>query len=146
MDMIKKLMCATDGSAASAKAVEFACNLANQLGIGVTFLTVDPVTQANLANAPRSFDSTIISAINEQEQKELHAAEKTAREKSVKEVTAVVAHGHNIAATIINYAEENGFDHILVGSTGRTGISRMLLGSIASDVVAKAHCPVTVVR
>jgi len=144
--MIDKLLCATDGSKASAKAVEFASNFANRLGIGITFLTVDPIASSDLADSPRSYDSVIVSAISEQEQKELHAAKNAAREKGVKDMTAVSAHGRNIAATIIGYAEDNGFDHIVVGSTGKTGISRMLLGSIASDVVAKAHCPVTVVR
>lgn len=144
--MIKKILCATDGSIASAKAVRFASDLARQLGIGVTFLTADTVTPEDLASKPRSFDSAIVSAIADQDQQDLSAARKIAEEKGVKEIEAVVAHGHNIAATIIAYAEEHGFDHIVVGSTGKTGVARMLMSSVSSQVVAKAHCPVTVVR
>ena len=47
---------------------------------------------------------------------------------------------------IVGYAERNGYHHIIVGSEGRTGAKRMLLGSVAEDVVTRAHCPVTVVR
>ena len=47
---------------------------------------------------------------------------------------------------IIQYAEANDVDHIVVGSHGRKGMTRVLLGSVAEDVVRRAPCPVTVVR
>lgn len=47
---------------------------------------------------------------------------------------------------ILKYAEDEGIDLIVVGTRGRTGIKRMLLGSVASGVVAFAHCPVMVVK
>ena len=50
------------------------------------------------------------------------------------------------ARTIVDYAEENGVDHIVIGSHGRSGVSRILLGSVAESVVRRAEVPVTVVR
>jgi len=50
------------------------------------------------------------------------------------------------ARSINEYADENDIDQILIGSHGRTGVSRILLGSVAEAVVRRAHCPVTVVR
>jgi len=47
---------------------------------------------------------------------------------------------------IVEYAEENDIDHIILGSYGRSGVSRVLLGSIAERVVRRAPVPVTVVR
>jgi nucleotide-binding universal stress UspA family protein len=47
---------------------------------------------------------------------------------------------------IVEYAEEEGFDLIVVGSHGREGISRVLLGSVAEDVVRRSPTPVVVVR
>lgn len=41
---------------------------------------------------------------------------------------------------------ETPFDHIVIGSHGRTGVSRMLLGSVAEKVVRESPVPVTVVR
>ena len=64
--MIDKLLCATDGSKASNKAVGFACDFANQLGIGLTFVVVDQVTDDRLANAPLGYNYEVISVINEQ--------------------------------------------------------------------------------
>lgn len=50
------------------------------------------------------------------------------------------------ARGIVDYAEENGCDHIVLGSHGRTGVTRVLLGSVAERVVRRAPGNVTVVR
>ncbi|GAB7018970.1 universal stress protein [Halostagnicola bangensis] len=46
---------------------------------------------------------------------------------------------------ILEYAEEEGVDGIIMGSKGRSGVSRVLLGSIAEQVTRRATVPVTVV-
>jgi len=46
----------------------------------------------------------------------------------------------------VEYAEESDVDHIVIGSHGRSGVSRILLGSVAESVVRRADMPVTVVR
>jgi nucleotide-binding universal stress UspA family protein len=48
--------------------------------------------------------------------------------------------------TIVEFADENDFDQIVMGSHGRSGVSRILLGSVAETVVRRATMPVTVVR
>ncbi|MFB6077698.1 MAG: universal stress protein [Halarchaeum sp.] len=48
--------------------------------------------------------------------------------------------------TIVNYAEENGYEHIVMGSHGRSGVTRILLGSVAEAVVRRSPMPVTIVR
>lgn len=50
------------------------------------------------------------------------------------------------AREIVAYAEAADVDQVVVGSRGRTGLSRMLLGSVAESVVRRAPAPVTVVR
>jgi nucleotide-binding universal stress UspA family protein len=47
---------------------------------------------------------------------------------------------------ILEYAEERNIDLIIVGTRGRSGFKRLLLGSVASSVVTYAHCPVMVVK
>lgn len=49
-------------------------------------------------------------------------------------------------ATIVDYAESHQIDLIVVGTRGRTGFSKVLLGSVASRVVKYAHCSVIVVK
>jgi nucleotide-binding universal stress UspA family protein len=48
--------------------------------------------------------------------------------------------------TIVDYAENNDFDHIVMGSHGRSGVTRILLGSVAENVVRRSPMPVTIVR
>ena len=47
---------------------------------------------------------------------------------------------------IISYAEKNNIDLIIMGTKGRTGLKKFLLGSVASGVISHAKCPVLVVR
>ncbi|MDZ7687470.1 MAG: universal stress protein [Halobacteriales archaeon] len=47
---------------------------------------------------------------------------------------------------IVEYAEEENVDHIVVGSHGRSGVARVLLGSVAEKVARRSPVPVTVVR
>lgn len=48
--------------------------------------------------------------------------------------------------TIVEYARENDVDQIVMGSHGRSGVSRILLGSVAENVVRRSPVPVTVTR
>ena len=52
----------------------------------------------------------------------------------------------NIAEAIVDYAEEKNFKLIVIGTRGRSGFRKLLLGSVASSVVTYAHCPVLVVK
>lgn len=61
------------------------------------------------------------------------------------EITAVIAFGRPARRTAA-YAEENDIDRIVVGSHGRSGISRLLLGSVSEAVVQRSQIPVTIVR
>lgn len=50
------------------------------------------------------------------------------------------------ARTIVEYIDDNSIDHIVIGSHGRKGVSRVLLGSVAEKVARRSPTPVTIVR
>ena len=50
------------------------------------------------------------------------------------------------ARTIVEFAEDHGIDHVVIGSHGRSGVSRVLLGSVAEAVARRVSVPVTIVR
>jgi nucleotide-binding universal stress UspA family protein len=52
----------------------------------------------------------------------------------------------SVADVLISYAERNNVDLIVIGTKGRTGLKKFVLGSVASGVVSHAKCPVLVVR
>jgi nucleotide-binding universal stress UspA family protein len=60
--------------------------------------------------------------------------------------TEIVEGSTSVEATIVDYAEREGIDLIVIGTRGRTGFKRLLLGSVALGVVTYSHCPVMVVK
>ena len=60
--------------------------------------------------------------------------------------TQVVVSPISVTGSIVHYAERENIDLIIVGTRGRSGFKRLLLGSTASGIVTHAHCPVMVVR
>lgn len=140
---LDKILCATDGSAAAAKTVSFAIELAQRLALPLSFITVVDLKEGD---APTIWDSAALLAGNLPVDKSLLAAVEGALKAGLRRIAAVRAPGDDIARTIVSYAENNSYHHIITGSAGRTGAARLLIGSVAADVVTYAHCPVTVVR
>jgi nucleotide-binding universal stress UspA family protein len=60
--------------------------------------------------------------------------------------TDIVANVSSTADAILNYASTTNINLIVMGTKGRTGLKRFLIGSVADSVVRHAHCPVLVVR
>ena len=71
---------------------------------------------------------------------------KMAKLKGVKVTTEVVLGISSVVKEIVEYAEKNKIDMIVVGSRGLSGIKKMLLGSVANGVVTYAHCRVLVAK
>lgn len=136
--MSRRILCATDGSEHSGRAVEFAADLAKQNNGGLVYLTVNPVL---LTRGTKSLllDDKVV-------RKALDAAADVAKKAGVKSVECVEHSARDIGSAIVAYAEEHGVDQIVVGSGGKAATSRLFIGSVSNEVVNKAHCPVTVVR
>ena len=60
--------------------------------------------------------------------------------------TDIVANVSSTADAILNYASTTNINLIVMGTKGRTGLKRFLIGSVADSVMRHAHCPVLVVR
>ncbi len=83
---------------------------------------------------------------DDQVKKVLDTAASVARKAGVSAVEELALRSREAAAAIVQYAEENGYDHIVVGTGDKRGVSRLVLGSVAADVAGRAHCSVTVAR
>jgi nucleotide-binding universal stress UspA family protein len=70
-----------------------------------------------------------------------------ANEKNIRLSKAeVIGISTSVEGAIVNYAEKNDIDLIVLGTKGYSGIKKLLLGSVASGVLTYAHCPVMVIR
>lgn len=145
--MFKHILLATDGSAASEKAARLAVSLARLHGARLTAVyVVDPYPYLGLGEAnPMGFQAYMSAALE-------HAAYAHAKVNEActdgQEVPLEVLTVEDVAASegIVRTAAEGGVGLIVVGSHGRTGVSRVLLGSVAAKVVAQAQVPVLVAR
>lgn len=130
-----------DGSEPSDAALEYALEQFGDDEITVLYV-MDPV-DGSTAWGPGSADDWV-SAAEERSKSVLSAAEEHASNAGVSVRTESVV--GRPARAIVDHAEEHGIGHIVVGSHGRDGISRVLLGSVAETVVRRSPVPVTVVR
>lgn len=146
MNESMKVLCPTDGSHAAEKGIDFAVNFANNFSnVEVIFLLITRI--GTDPSDARYRGVQLMEAAEAQDDMELDSAAKKAKEMGLNNFKlAKIYARRNIAAAILDYAEKEACDHIIMGSTGRTGVERILLGSVASEVVAKAHCPVTIIR
>lgn len=85
------------------------------------------------------------------EQVAIEAATKELNELAAKVKEAPRPLKHRVAvgeaaSTVLRIAEEGKYDLIIMGTHGRRGLPRLLLGSVAQKIVARAHCPVLTVH
>lgn len=137
--MTSKILCATDGTEHSAHAVELAATMAAKLGAKLSICAV------NVGHGG-SRGPLIYTWEDDQVKKVLDSAAAVARKMGAKEVDELALRSREAASAIVHYAEENGYDHIVVGTGDKRGVSRLVLGSVAADVAGRAHCSVTVAR
>ena len=140
---LDKILCATDGSIPAQKTVTFAVELAQRLALPLSFITI---TDLKNDDGAVIWDAETIHAGQLPPDRALLEAIQVALKAGLRRITAVRLPGDEIARAIVDYAEKNSYHHIVTGSEGRTGAKRLLLGSVAADIVNHAHCPVTVVR
>lgn len=138
--MPKRILIPVDGSPQSAQAIEFV--LAEWPDAELTLLHVINPTEAASgpsAGVPSGAEQWFENAKADSEEL---LAEATPPQATVSTMTEV----GRPAQAIVEVAEEVGFDHIVMGSHGRTGVSRIILGSVAEAVIRNATVSVTVVR
>jgi nucleotide-binding universal stress UspA family protein len=136
-----KVLVATDGSAASMKAVERALEMAEKQGAQVTLMSVAYYGADYLEGMPPN----IQGKLEDEARSALKKAKAVFDAKNLAADTVLEA-GLVPANLIIRRAEDEKFDRIVIGSTGLNALERILMGSTAAKVVAHAPCEVTVVR
>lgn len=135
----KTVLVATDGSSHSVAAAARAVDFAASYGGRVVALSVVDVPDEFHAEAPAVVDRLIEKA------RGYVAAVAAQGESAGVKSTAAVREGVS-AAAIVQLANEEGAGVIVMGSHGRTGLARLLMGSVTEKVIGHAACPVLVAR
>jgi nucleotide-binding universal stress UspA family protein len=138
--MYDRILLPTDGSDASNRAVEEAIGLAGATGaeLHVLFVVED------IPYAPEMMDDEVESRIRQIGQEALEKIRARAEETGVDVVTEFEEGAPH--TSILTYAEAADVDAIVMGTHGRSGLDRYLLGSVTERVVRTAEVPVLTVR
>ena len=145
--MFQTIVVGTDGSDTARKAVREAVALAKSVGASVGIVSAyEPVSQQRLREESRQAPADTQWSINARE--DVDATLKEAAEEvedSGVDVSTFAREG-DPADAILDVAEEEGADLIVVGNKGMTGAKRFLLGSVPNKVSHHAPCSVLIIR
>ena len=144
--MTRKILFPTDGSAHALRALQqWVAQQAAQ--------PAAPDLEIHLLSVQLPVDGNVRTFVSADELNAYHRAEGEAALQTARDWLheGGLAHQHHIlvghpADLICRFAQERGMDEIVMGSHGRTGLLELLMGSVATEVQARATVPVTVVR
>jgi nucleotide-binding universal stress UspA family protein len=150
-----KILITVDGSEQSMDAADYAIvmakkedNNAQLIALHVLFSQTGYAYSTNMFGlvTPSSINELLEDAKNEAQQWFDKIKEKLYENRDIQLKTEVVVSPTSVVGAIVDYAERENVDLIVIGSRGRSGFKKMLLGSTASGVVTYATCPVLVVK
>jgi nucleotide-binding universal stress UspA family protein len=143
--MFKHVLVAVDYSDCAFNALEIAGDLAKTQHAAFDILTVvDPNVAMPAIADPYGAIQPWLIALDEDAVKLLHDYAATMQATGMTAKTTLL--DGPPAATILEFARKISADLIVIGSHGRKGLSRMMLGSVAESVMRDAPCPVLVVH
>jgi nucleotide-binding universal stress UspA family protein len=132
----KRILVAVDGSENSTRATVAAVPIAEKYGAEILVLNVI---------LGRAYDQ--FKTVAEKKAREIVDREvELARSRGVKARWEVLPSAESIVGQIVDYADREKADLIVMGSRGLGGFKRMVIGSVSCGVVTHARCPVLVVR
>lgn len=144
--MFKHILVPVDGSATSLAAVAKAAELAKAFGSEVTAVYVlDPYPFTGVGADFAYGQAQYLSAATAEANKALEEVNQAMANSGVV-VKTLVGEGHAVHEGIVRVGENVGADLIVMGSHGRRGLEKLVLGSVAQRVLQAAHVPVLVVR
>jgi len=140
----KNILVPTDFSESAEYALDYACDLARTLGAKVHLLNVIGVPVLGVPELGVALTSSVIDSLVTENQGELDQLAAARAERC--QIGEVLLRTGDARDVINQTSNELHIDLIVMGTHGRRGVSRALLGSVAETVVRSAPCPVLTVR
>jgi len=154
MQQFEKILVPVDFAAHSVEAVKRAADIALHYSASLTLVYVyEPLDYAVAASVlpgalPEGYPSFTAEQLRDMTsvyEERLRATEQDVEALGVSRVSTQLLQGP-AAPEIVDFAKANGFDLIVMGTHGRTGLEHMLMGSVAERVLRTAHGPVLIVK
>ncbi len=151
--MFSKILVGIDGSESSINASKYAIDICKKYDSELFLLSVLP-SKIHHGDSSGVFGMVSPSFFNEYK-KDAEKWFKEIKDNIKKENkididkklrTDVISTPFSTAASILNYAEEKDVDLIILGTRGNSGLKRMLIGSVASNIMTYSYCPVLIIK
>ena len=145
--MFDRIVVGTDGSETATEAVKTAIELAKLSKATLEIVSAyEPVPQSRLKDESEGISGDVAHSVNPREDVELVLGNAAAEAKKAK--VDVITHPRegDPADAILDVAEENNADLVMVGNKGMTGARRFLLGSVPNKISHHAPCDVWIVK
>jgi len=150
-----KMLVSIDGSKESLDAADYGISLAKLFNAVVTVIHVLPQEirygYDSVDAIQPDIPSTPVKGVVELSKQEVQAKllskiMEKAKEMDVNLQTDIIVATRSVASEIVDYADKLDADLIIAGTRGRSGLKRILLGSVASEILRYADCPVLIVK
>jgi nucleotide-binding universal stress UspA family protein len=145
--MFGSIVVGTDGSDTARQAVRQAIDLARQLGAQLQIVSAyEPVPRSRLREEAQHAPEDLQWMVNEREDVDATLREAASEAEQAGVTASVYSRQGDPADAILDVAEEQSADLIVVGNKGMTGAKRFLLGSVPNKVSHHAPCSVLIIR
>ena len=145
--MFDSIVVGTDGSDTAGEAVRQATELANAIGAQIYLVSAyEPVGNQRLREERQQVPDDMSWMVNEREDVEATLRDAGGRVEQAGVKVQTFARQGDAADAILDVAEEQNADLIIVGNKGMTGAKRFLLGSVPNKVSHHAPCSVMIIR
>ena len=142
---LKNILVAYDSSGFSNRAFKSALDIAEPNKSKITIATViTGVYQPSIGFSMKYTEKTLEK--HRKFIKKIFSDLESAANKKGVNLSLKILHNPSVSKAIVNYVNSHKFDLIVIGSHGRTGINKLILGSVANDVAHNAKLPVMVVK
>jgi nucleotide-binding universal stress UspA family protein len=143
---ISKVLVGIDGSNHSLRAAEYAMEISIKYMAKLIAVTVAYLPAKSRLSQLEAIE--VGAGLSEMEKAKtwFESFTQRARQNKIELRTELVNSQRPVDYVILEYAEKEGIDLIVIGTRGRTGLSKIVLGSVASGIISYSHSPVLVVK
>lgn len=144
--MFKHILVPVDGSSTARQAIGKAVAIAQAFKSAVTVVyVIDPYAFTGVGTDFAYGQAEYLSAAAAEAEQAIKAAKQVFEDRGIS-VTGSVVEGHSIYRGVLDAAASVNADLVVMGSHGRRGLERLVLGSVTAQVLSHAHVSVLVVR
>ncbi len=143
---VSKVLVGIDGSNHSLRAAEYAMEISIKYMAKLIAVTVAYLPAKSRVSQLEAIE--VGAGLSEMEKAKtwFESFTQRARQNKIELRTELVNSQRLVDYVILEYAEKEGIDLIVIGTRGRTGLSKIVLGSVASGIISYSHSPVLVVK